>query len=480
LPRLAGARSHCVNRVRYGQMHQALRKVNPADGMGRTAQGCVHRTERILAVTSASRRRSRYMSLLQIAGALSIVGNHVGLPHSNLAWIFLDVFFVMAGMNMARILESDRSIGSYGLSRIKRLGPHILAIWCIAVAFLLSGLGSPGMSWFIATGPAFVQNLVQPFFAYTPIDRLFGPLWFVAALMQLQLLLFSMGKVIARTRPEIVLVAAVGIALLFRTLYPMLTAQSPASLATRDAGILYVQPLTHLEAIVLGVLIGRGALPRIGRLLPIFCLLAISLVAINLAYSPAEMSDAIGIAAGLGFEYPLRLQYAHIWGYTVIAFAAASLASRNGPLADGIEKLRLPARVDNILFALASLTYGIRPPRPGHGYRCERGVAPGSAPRTGPAATAFHDHGGRGIPARLAVSRGDRWNQKATHESRENTEPVGRGMCRRQPAPTLDTLSTVCLISEEQIAFGRQATRRGAPPTMLPAVAGACDGGRRR
>jgi hypothetical protein len=310
-------------------------------------------------VTPVPRRRSRYVSLLRITGALAIVANHVGVPHANLAWILLDVFFVVAGMNMAGALESDQSIASYALSRIKRLGPEMLAVWCVAVAFLVLGRGTSGMSWFVATGPVFAQNLAHPFFAYTaPQDWVFTPLWFIAALMQLQLLLFGMRRVLVRTRPWIVLVAAVGIALLFRTLYTMLLAQSPASPAVRDALILYIQPLTHLEAIVLGVLMGRGGLPRIGRLLPLFCLLAISLVAINLARSPGEVRDAIGIAAGLDFEYPLRLHYSHIWGYSVIALAAASLASRNGRLADAIEKLPLPASVDKAVLTMASLTYG--------------------------------------------------------------------------------------------------------------------------
>jgi hypothetical protein len=296
---------------------------------------------------------------LRITGALAIVANHVGVAHANVAWILLDVFFVVAGMNMARALESDQSIASYGLSRIKRLGPEMLAVWCIALAFLLLGRGTSGMSWFVATGPVFAQNLAHPFFAYTaPQDWVFTPLWFIAALMQLQLLLFSMRGVLVRTRPWIVLVAAVGIGLLFRTLYTMLLAQSPASPAVRDALLLYIQPLTHLEAIVLGVLIGRGGLPLIGRLLPIFCVLAIGLVAVNFAHSPGGVRAAIGTAAGLDFEYPLRLHYSHIWGYSVIAFAAASLASRNGRLADAIEKLPLPASVDKAVLTMASLTYG--------------------------------------------------------------------------------------------------------------------------
>jgi hypothetical protein len=296
---------------------------------------------------------------LRITGALAIVANHIGLPHANVAWILLDVFFVMAGMNMARILDSDESVGSYGLSRIRRLGPELLAVWCVAAAFLLSGRGTSGMSWFVATGPLFVQNLVQPFFAQTiPKDWVFAPLWFIAALMQLQLLLFSMRKVLVRTRPGIVLAGAVGFGVAFRTLYTLLVAQSPASPTMLDAGMLYIQPITHVEAIVLGVLIGRGAVTWISRLLPIFCVVAIGLSVLNLALAPGELSDAIGTAAGLGFSYPLRLHYSHIWGYSVIALAAASLASRNGRLADGIEKLRLPASVDRAVFALASLTYG--------------------------------------------------------------------------------------------------------------------------
>ena len=139
----------------------------------------------------------------------------------------------------------------------------------------------------------------------------------------------------------------------------MLVAQNPANLSTREARPLYVLPLTHLEALILGLLIGRGALPQIGRLLPLFCVLAISLVAINMARPPGEVSVAIKTALGLNFSYPLGLHYAHIWGYSVIACAAASLASPTGRLAVATEELSLPDWADNVLVALPSLTFGV-------------------------------------------------------------------------------------------------------------------------
>ena len=312
------------------------------------------------ATEAASGRRSRYLDLLRIAGTFSIVAYHVGMPYSSSAWIAVDMFFVLAGMNMARVLNGDQSICSYAVSRVERLGPQVLVIWCVAVVFVLAGSGSPGLRWFITGGPVFLFNLAQPFFEYTfPRDWVFGPLWFVAALMQLQLLVFASRKLVLRARPDILLVAALGIAISFRTLVAVLVAQNPASLTPREAGLVYVLPLTHLEAVILGLLIARGALPRISRLLPLFGVVAICLVAINVARSPGEVREAIKTALGLNFNYPLGLHYAHIWGYSVLAFAAASLASPTGRLAVAAEKLPLPGWTDNALVALASLTYSV-------------------------------------------------------------------------------------------------------------------------
>jgi peptidoglycan/LPS O-acetylase OafA/YrhL len=300
------------------------------------------------------------LSVLQIAGALSIVAQHVGIEFANSAWIAVDMFFVLAGMNMVRVLDRDQSLCSYAVSRVERLGPQMLLIWCVAVVYVLAGSGSPGLIWFVTVGPVFLHNLAQPFFEYIfPRDWIFGPLWFVAALMQLQLLLFGLRKLLLRARPDMLLVAALGIAISFRTLFTALFAQNPASLSFHEAGVLYVLPLTHLEAVILGLLIGRGALTQISRLVPFFCVLAIGLVAINVASSPGGVREAIKTALGLNFSYPLGQHYAPIWGYSVIAFAAASIAAPTGRLVVAIEKLPMPRWTDDVLAALASLTYSV-------------------------------------------------------------------------------------------------------------------------
>ena len=301
-----------------------------------------------------ARSRSRHLSLLQIAGLLTVIAVHVGLPYTDLGWFVVELFFVIAGINMATALDRDQSMLSYVLSRIRRLGPQIAAVWSAAVLFVATGAGTPGMMWFILAGPVFVQNLTVGFFRWEfPNDWVFGPLWFVGALVQLQLLLFVGRKVLSRAKPAVLVFACIGIAVLCRLLFAALSGANLRSLPEVQAGVLYCLPFTYLEPIVLGVLIGRGALPRIGRLLPAFCLIAIGLGAVNVALSQGEVS-----LASLGFPLGLRLNYAYVWGYSIVALVAASLCSPSGWLAIAVEALKLPGWMDRMVFKLASLSYG--------------------------------------------------------------------------------------------------------------------------
>ena len=179
--------SHENSRSRH--MHQSLLKMNPADDPEGTARVYQGRTGNISPLKPAA-RWSRYCALLQIAGALGVVAHHVGLPFFQLS---LDSrgYVLRSGRHEPSGSRAGPINFSYAVSRIERLGPPVLVIWCIAVAFAIAGAGSPGIMWFIAVGPVFPHNLTGPFFRYAfPYDWIFGPLWFVAALMQLQLLLF--------------------------------------------------------------------------------------------------------------------------------------------------------------------------------------------------------------------------------------------------------------------------------------------------
>ena len=292
---------------------------------------------------------------MQIAGALGIVAFHLGAPCSDSFWIAVELFFVIAGLNMAKSLDRAQSIHSYVGGRIRRLGPEVLAVWSATLIVVTSGEGSPGMLWFVLTGPVFLQNLTLPFFDYTmPNDWTFGPLWFVGALLQLQLLLFALRKLLVRLKPGVLIVASAVIGMSFRLAVAALSGESLHSLSAPTADALYCLPLTHLEAIVLGLLIGRGALPRFGRLFPLFCVMAIALGAVNLTLSPVQMS-----LNSLGFAFPLRVNYVYVWGYLILALTAASLCTPTGGLAVGVEGLTLPGWADKMLVKIASLTYGV-------------------------------------------------------------------------------------------------------------------------
>jgi hypothetical protein len=71
------------------------------------------------------------------------------------------------------------------------------------------------------------------------------------------------------------------------------------------------------------------------------------------------LSNGLAGWRSVGFDFPLRLNYIHVWGYTVLAFAAASLCAKSGPLAVAIERIKRPLQLDKGLARLASLTCGV-------------------------------------------------------------------------------------------------------------------------
>jgi peptidoglycan/LPS O-acetylase OafA/YrhL len=303
--------------------------------------------------TTQLRQRWHHLSLLQISGVVSVIGFHVGIPFSNTGWIAVELFFVVAGFNMVRQIERHESAYSFALSRVQRFWPEVSLVWIATVLYVVLGFGTTGMLWFIFTSPVFLQNLTLPFFEYNiPRDYVFGPLWFVAALLQLQVLMFALRKVLVRTTPEITVLASVGLGILFRFLAAAVFGQSRGELGAHEADALYCLPLTHIEAIVIGLLMGRGALRGTGRYFLLFCLLALAFGQVNVMLSHGEIS-----ARSLGFQFPLRMNYIHVWGYTLLALAAASLCAPSGPLARAVEAAHLPRWMEDVLNQLSSLSY---------------------------------------------------------------------------------------------------------------------------
>src|SRR4051794_19100782 len=88
-------------------------------------------------------KRSRFLNLLQIGGILLIVGAHTGVRGTAFATVALELFFVMAGLNMARYIDRYKTLGSFVWSRVRRLAP-VSAVWCIALVVFLAGLRGTG------------------------------------------------------------------------------------------------------------------------------------------------------------------------------------------------------------------------------------------------------------------------------------------------------------------------------------------------
>jgi len=299
--------------------------------------------------------RPGYLNLLQIGGACSIVAFHIGIPFSHAGWIAVELFFVIAGFNMVAACDRNEPIAVYAWSRMRRLFPELCMVWCVVVLFVIIGSGTAGMLWFVGTAPFFFQNLTLPFFEYSPPrDWVFAPLWFVGALIQLQLLLFASKRWWSRAKPSSVIMIAVCVGLSSRLLFTLFFGDDPRTLSPSRANALYCLPVSHIEAIVLGLLMGRGALPVIGRCLPLFGALAIVLGMVSVLLSQGLVSPR-----SLGFEFPLRLNYIHIWGYSILAFAVASLCAENGPFAVATGRMKRPLWLDKGLARLASLTCGV-------------------------------------------------------------------------------------------------------------------------
>jgi len=105
-------------------------------------------------------------------------------------------------------------------------------------------------------------------------------------------------------------------------------------------------PFTHVEAFVLGFLVGRGSI-RMGPWLPILFVLLVITAFIN----KACVGDS-------GFGFPLRVNYSYLWGYPLVAFFAASLCDTNGNFARRCQTIMQQIKVDKIICKLSYFSYG--------------------------------------------------------------------------------------------------------------------------
>jgi Acyltransferase family len=298
--------------------------------------------------------RTRYLSVLQLGGTVAIIAYHVGLRGFRWGWVAVDLFFVLAGVNMAARLGQSDEVIDYLRGRIRRMAPELAIAWFLVAVVTALGFGTRGIHWFLVTSPFFLQNLTEPLFqSGESVDWIYVPLWFVGALFQLQLLLFAFRKILIRNSPLAVLAAAMLVGVGLRWLTALAMGGGGGDIAYRAGDILYCLPVAHIEAVTLGVLVGRGSLVRLGRYLPLLVALTLGASLLNAWFSSPSFAFA-----SLGLEFPFSTNLMYLWGYVLIAFVAAALCSPESFVAVQVQAMTLPQSWESFLSRLGSLTYG--------------------------------------------------------------------------------------------------------------------------
>jgi peptidoglycan/LPS O-acetylase OafA/YrhL len=300
-------------------------------------------------------KRSRFLSLLQIGAILLIVAAHSGVRGTQVGQVAVELFFVIAGLNMARYVDRYQTLASFLWSRVQRLIPEILVVWCVTLFAFLLGMGNVGVGVFLITILLFLENFAEPYLRLMPgVDWVFlAALWFVAALLQLQVLLFLLRKAFTRFRPLTLVCVTMFIGIAFRALVAALHGGITRNLEYSSSDAIYRMAVSHISPIALGFMLGRGLLPKIGRWLPVIAAITAAIGAVNLFAEPR-----IAISS-FGFPIEMTFNYQYLWGYPVVALFLTSLCASNSCVATIIERVEVPRSVDHLVDRLARLTYGV-------------------------------------------------------------------------------------------------------------------------
>jgi peptidoglycan/LPS O-acetylase OafA/YrhL len=300
--------------------------------------------------------RFRYLNFLQIAGALYIIAFHVRAPHSQAGWLAVEMFFVLAGFNMVKSVERHDNLFSYVSSRACRLLPEVSIIWCVCLIMAIAGWHNRGITLFLFSAPVFLQNFIEPFFSPSSgINWIFiMSLWFVGALLQLQIIVFMLRRFLLRSGPIPILCFSFIAGMICRVLLVEFFSGIHRDLSQNVADTLYRMPFCHIEAITLGLMLRRGILPRLGHYLPAIGVFTLSCGLTNMALCHQKLH--LGC---IGFPAEMQFNYQYLWGYPLLAITMASLCSMDGPFARIVEKVRLPVAVDKLFDKLAYSTYAV-------------------------------------------------------------------------------------------------------------------------
>ena len=296
--------------------------------------------------------RCRYHALLQIIGFLAVVTFHAEVPGMAHGWIAVELFFALAGYNMARMLQQRSTFKAYLAARYRRLAPPLLLLAPAVV--LLIAVGSESALTFALSAPLQLHNVLRVTMSdWRPTDMAWVPSWFLAALFQLQLLVFLVRGVLTHGHVLVVLAATAGLGLSFRLGLGTVLQGAGGVLTFAEADALYWAPLTHVEAIVGGVQVGLGRLQvSAGRS-------RLTFVGLGVLVALGVIALAVPLVSRQGPMFPLGQAGIgeHVWGYLVLAAAAIVLIDKRHALARWVLSWQLQPRIDAAIDSLSRLTF---------------------------------------------------------------------------------------------------------------------------
>jgi len=291
--------------------------------------------------------RCRYHALLQIVGFLAVVAFHAEVTFMSRGWFAVELFFALAGYNMVGALQQRSTLPRYAWARYRRLALPLLLL--LPAVVLLVVIGSSAAATYAVAAPLQLHNLTRV--AMTEVrdlDMAWMPTWFVAALFQLQLLAFLVRRVLISASLALVLSGTAALGLGFRYALGEVLNSGDGSLSFSAADALYWAPITHVEALVGGVLLGLG---RFDSRRIISVMLFVSLCASAVVLFTAVEFPSLAFPLGLGDSGE------HVWGYLVLATFALVLIDKRQPLARWVLGWELAPRVDRAIVVVSQLTF---------------------------------------------------------------------------------------------------------------------------
>jgi hypothetical protein len=297
--------------------------------------------------------RLLHISLLQIYGTLCVLGYHCHIRGVAFSGV-IELFFVIAGFNMAASMERYDNVRSFVLGRVRRLLPEVGVIWYASLICFIVGCQRWENGLFLSSAPFFLQNYIESFFDTSmSINYLFlFPMWFVAALMQLQVLVFIFRRHLLFANVGVVLGVSLTLTGLAQALTAMVLGGLYRNLDYMTADLIYRLPFTHLTAMIIGIMLGLGRLKGFTSYFPAIAFLWLGAGLINM-----HAMNSILPLSSFGYPALMSFNYQYLWGYPLSALFMASFVARSNWFEVTLSKIKMPVGLEKWLHQLALLTY---------------------------------------------------------------------------------------------------------------------------